>query len=82
LTTDWAADPRIEAGNGNPWWIAKEVCDVLGLANVTITLSGLDDDGKQQLSTNIINPKVGGKGRVQSHLGANQTRLIDPIQKS
>lgn len=29
---------------GNPWWVAKEVCDILGLSNVTVTLAGLDDD--------------------------------------
>lgn len=32
--------------SGNPWWIAKDVCDVLGLEHITNTLSKLDDDEK------------------------------------
>ncbi len=35
--------------NGNPWWIAKDVCDVLGLQNPTEALRGLDDDEKNTL---------------------------------
>ena len=30
--------------NGNPWWIAKDVCDVLGIQNVSQALQNLDSD--------------------------------------
>jgi prophage antirepressor-like protein len=30
----------------NPWWIAKNVCDILGLTNITMALSRIDDDEK------------------------------------
>ncbi|MCI1868520.1 phage antirepressor [Bifidobacterium crudilactis] len=42
---------------GNPWLIAKDVCDVLGLNNVTEALRSLDDDEK----TNISNSEVWNK---------------------
>jgi anti-repressor protein len=44
--------------NGNPWLIAKDVCDVLGLNNVTEALRSLDDDEK----TNISNSEVAQNG--------------------
>lgn len=39
---------------GNPWFVAKDVCDVLGLSNVTEALRGLDDDE----TNSIRNPEV------------------------
>ncbi len=38
--------------NGNPWWIAKEACIVLGLANVAMAVRSLDADEKNTI--NII----------------------------
>lgn len=35
--------------NGEPWWIAKEVCDVLDLTNPTEAIRSLDDDEKNTL---------------------------------
>jgi prophage antirepressor-like protein len=32
--------------NGEPWFIAKDVCDVLGLADVSMSLKKLDEDEK------------------------------------
>lgn len=32
--------------NGNPWWVAKDVCRVLGLENNREAISNLDDDEK------------------------------------
>jgi len=36
-------------GNGEPWWVAKDVCDVLGMTNPTEALRSLDDDEKNTL---------------------------------
>ena len=44
--------------NGDPWLIAKDVCDVLGLGNVTEALRSLDADEK----TNISNSEVAQNG--------------------
>ena len=30
----------------NPWWIARQVCDILGLKDVSMSLQRLDDDEK------------------------------------
>ena len=62
--------------DGEPWFAAKDVCDVLGLADTNRALAGLDDDekgthimstlgGKQRLDSNIINPEVGGRGSMK-----------------
>lgn len=37
---------------GEPWFVAKDVCDILGLTNVSVALSGLDED-----ETAKIDPK-------------------------
>lgn len=47
--TKWdfrGATVRTVTVNGDPWWIAKDVCDVLGIGNVSQALSYLDDDEK------------------------------------
>ena len=36
---------QIEAGN-DPWWIAKDVCDVLDHSNSRMAIQGLEDDEK------------------------------------
>ncbi|MEK3910667.1 Bro-N domain-containing protein [Paenibacillus sp. FSL H7-0331] len=48
--------------NNQPWWVAKDVCDVLDIKNPTMSLKKLDEDeltkynlGGQQGETNIVN---------------------------
>lgn len=43
---------------GEPWFIAKDVCDVLGLSNITEALRNLDGD---ELTSEIL--KSGNQGR-------------------
>lgn len=47
--------------NGDPWFVAKDVCDILSLSNATVALQSLDDDeltkfnlGSQNGEANII----------------------------
>ena len=49
---------RTNERDGEPWWVAKDVCEILDLANITEALRGLDDD---ELSSEIL--KSGGQGR-------------------
>jgi prophage antirepressor-like protein len=42
---------RIVMRDGEPWFVAKDVCDILGLANVTRALESLDDDEKITLES-------------------------------
>jgi prophage antirepressor-like protein len=41
---------RVVARDGDPWFVAADVCRILGLANVTMALRALDDDEKHTLS--------------------------------
>ena len=42
---------RIVMINGQPWWVAKDVCNILGYANVTDTLNKhLDEDERDTLA--------------------------------
>lgn len=50
---------RTMIGTDNePWFVAKDVCDVLGLSNVSVALRALDSDEK----SNISNSYVGENG--------------------
>ena len=44
---------RIIMRDGEPWWVAKDVCDILGLADTHTVLRALDEDerGRQSLPT-------------------------------
>jgi Prophage antirepressor len=52
---------RIVDINGEHWWVAADVCEVLGHTNPTMALERLDDDERSKLNlgrqgeTNIIN---------------------------
>jgi prophage antirepressor-like protein len=47
--------------NGEPWWVLKDVCDVLGIKNPTMVADRLDEDERakfvigRQGETNIVN---------------------------
>ena len=47
--------------DGNPWFVAKDVCDVLELSNPTVALSRLDEDERSKFNlgrqgeTSIVN---------------------------
>lgn len=51
----------IEDAKGEPWFLAKDICDILGLTNPTMALSNLDEDERakfnlgRQGDANIIN---------------------------
>ena len=46
---------RIIMRDGEPWWVAKDVCDILDLTNPTETLKALDDDEKMTLRVSDVN---------------------------
>lgn len=50
---------RVTDRNGDPWFIAKDVCDILGLENVTKALLSLDEDEKITLNNSDGNPRGG-----------------------
>lgn len=54
----------LEDENGSPWFVAKDVCDVLGLNNVGQALTRLDDDEKSSIILNDGTPGTPNKAIV------------------
>lgn len=52
---------RVVAKDGQPWWVAKDVCDVLEIKNSRDALGRLDEDEKGVASTDTL----GGTQQVQ-----------------
>lgn len=61
----------IEDENGNPWFVAKDVCKILELENVTKALYGLDEDEKADLTISKV-----------SSIGTKQARKVNIISES
>jgi anti-repressor protein len=60
---------RVVMKDGEPWFVAKDVCKVLELENVGQALSCLDDDEKSSIDPNIITADVGFDALMQkAHL--------------
>ena len=64
--------------NGNPWWIAKEVCNILGLANVAKAVKSLDDDEKNTITLSNSIHQRGNPNRTI----INEPGLYNLISKS
>ena len=65
--------------NGNPWWIAKEVCNILGLANVARAVKNLDADEKKTISITLSNRNKRGSPKRTI---INEPGLYNLISKS
>lgn len=52
------AEIRVIERDGEPWFVAKDVCSVLGLGNVSMALRDLDEDEKAQVNVNISSSDV------------------------
>ena len=52
------------AENGDPWFVAKDVCNILGLNNVGQALTRLDDDEKSSITLNDGTPGTPNKAIV------------------
>jgi anti-repressor protein len=63
--------------NGNPWWIAKEACDILGLGNVARAVKSLDSDEKNTISLTDTIQKGSPKRTI-----INEPGLYNLIHKS
>lgn len=61
--------------DGEPWWVAKDVCAILSLSDVSMSVSRLDEDEKG--TSQICTP--GGK---QSALIVNESGLYNLIIRS
>lgn len=68
-------ETRIVMREGQPWWVAKDVCDVLGIQNSSDALMAIDDDEKGI-------EKVYTPGGLQSMSIINESGLYTLILRS
>jgi prophage antirepressor-like protein len=66
--------------DGELWWVAKDVCDILGLGNVTEALRNLPDNERMTLST--TEGHSGKRGGAQSFNLVNEPGLYRLIFQS
>lgn len=50
---------RTVVRDGEPWFVAKDICDILDIVNLSDALSTLDNDEKSSINPNIGNTDVG-----------------------
>jgi prophage antirepressor-like protein len=62
--------------HGNPWWVAKDVCEVLGIGNVSDAIARLDDD---EFDTIEVTDSI---GRKQETYVVNESGLYSLIMTS
>jgi prophage antirepressor-like protein len=60
---------------GNPWWVAKDVCDVLGIADSWQACEKLDEDEK-------LNRKIYGAGQQRDVTTISESGLYTLIMRS
>lgn len=70
---------RTVVQNGEPWFVAKDVCEILELDNVTRALSTLDDDERGSLTISKGTSPMGGNPNVNI---INESGLYALIFKS
>jgi prophage antirepressor-like protein len=70
---------RVLDRDGNPWWVANDVCDILGLENTTEALRNLDDDERGSLRVTEGTSPFGGNPNVNI---INESGLYNLIFRS
>ena len=65
---------------GEPWFVAKDVCDILELTNPAVALQSLDDDEKTNLSNSYVWSESGRRPLIISEPGLY--RLVMRSRKS
>lgn len=60
---------RVSTVEGEPWFVAKDVCDALGLSNTTEALRNLDDDEVSNISNSEVAQNGGRAARIISEPG-------------
>ena len=55
--------------DGNPWFVAKDICDVLGIANSRDAVAGLDDDERGVGTTDTTSAGGGKEATTVSESG-------------
>jgi len=64
--------------DNTPWIIAKDVCNTLGLKNVSQALANVDEDDKSSINPNIINYDIGISNVLNKKSFGKDVRTIIP----
>lgn len=75
FSNEYFGNVRITMIDGNPWFVAKDVCDCLEIGDVSKTVSYLDEDEKGTTT----NRTLGGDQRM---LTINESGLYSLILRS
>lgn len=67
---------RMQVIDGQPWFVAKDICDILGITNVSQALTSIDIDEKKDITTNDA------VGRNQAVRGVNESGMYALIFQS
>ncbi|MCL6488423.1 MAG: Bro-N domain-containing protein [Alicyclobacillus mali] len=67
---------RVVMVNGEPWWVAKDVCDVLGIMDARKSVGLLDEDERNTV------PVTDALGRQQETFVVNEPGLYSLILRS
>ena len=66
--------------DAQPWWVAKDICDVLDIKNPASTLALLDEDEKMTVTTN--DGHSGQRGGAQFQAIVNEPGMYSLVLKS
>ncbi|ACU89014.1 prophage antirepressor [Desulfomicrobium baculatum DSM 4028] len=69
LTTGRTLNVRVTDQNGDPWFIAKDVCDVLGFANPSDATKYLDEDEKALINNPSLTANPNGNVTIINESG-------------
>ena len=67
---------RMQVIDGQPWFVAKDICDILGITNVSQALTSIDIDEKKDIITNDVT------SRNQAVRGVNESGMYALIFQS
>ncbi len=67
---------RVVMIDGEPWFVAADVCKTLEIGNVSMALSRLDDE-KQLIDTSVLNSLQGRENQQFSNFDPKQINIIN-----
>lgn len=73
---------RVVEQDGEPWFVAADVCAILGISNSRDAVGGLDDDEKQHVNATVVNPDGRPGSGPQSYGIVNEAGLYSLILRS
>ena len=76
LSNDHTWPVRVVIVNGEPWWVARDVCDVLGISDARKSVRLLDEDERNTI------PVIDALGRTQPTFVVNEPGLYTLVIRS